>query len=621
MPISEINNYLLNDKPKQFSNKTFSDFRQELLQYANTFYKDQIVDFSEASLGGLLLDFAAIVGDSLVYYAEQQFAELDYETATDIENIQKHLNRANIKKYNADPSSVSCIFTIEVTRDTQSLDSDPKPKFDHLPTIKKGTNIISESGVNFILQEDIDFSSGYKQSIAEENEDGSAFSLFLSKSGLCVSGEIIEEELDFDVRESGYFLSKELSNEGVTSVISVFDEDGNEFYEVDFLTQTTVFKKSISDGQSFISIIPAARRFIIENSFISGKTILRFGNGEGKDVRDKVFSNPDDLLLPLKNKDNFSRISLDPSNLLKNNAFGISPRGKILTVRYKSGGGISHNVPANSINRINGNPIVMFQNSNEAFLGEEIKNNIIESLSVKNEQPSIGGAEALTLSELKAKIPAAIRSQSRIITHEDLITRILTMPSDFGKINKATVLDNPYNTNTKDLYVLCKDTNNFYISANDAIKHNISKYLNEYRVIGDNFNILDIPVFNFGIRVKVRSDASKEISVLISDIQTRIVTNLNFHLLEVGDPINVNDIHTIIQTTEGVVSVVTDKKSMVYSKNNEDAFFDVEDLVMRTYNDNTFNPQLLYTDGFIYPPRSGIFEMRYTLKDILIEVN
>ena len=167
MPISEINNYLLNDKPKQFSNKTFEDFRQELLQYANTFYKDQIVDFSEASLGGLLLDFAAVVGDSLVYYAEQQFAELDYETSTDIENIQKHLNRANIKKYNADPSSVSCTFTIEVIRDTQSLDSDPKPKYDYLPTIKKGTNIISETGVNFILEEDIDFSSCYKQTIAE----------------------------------------------------------------------------------------------------------------------------------------------------------------------------------------------------------------------------------------------------------------------------------------------------------------------------------------------------------------------------------------------------------------------------------------------------------------------
>ena len=58
---------------------------------------DNIVDFSEVSLGGMLLDFAAIVGDSLVYYAEQQFNELDYTTATDVNNIVKHMQRANIK--------------------------------------------------------------------------------------------------------------------------------------------------------------------------------------------------------------------------------------------------------------------------------------------------------------------------------------------------------------------------------------------------------------------------------------------------------------------------------------------------------------------------------------------
>ena len=97
MPSSQFENYLKNDNTKQFSSQTFTDFRNELLQYASTFYKDQIVDFSEVSLGGMLLDFAAIVGDSLIFYAEQQFNELDYETATDPASIQKHLRRVNIK--------------------------------------------------------------------------------------------------------------------------------------------------------------------------------------------------------------------------------------------------------------------------------------------------------------------------------------------------------------------------------------------------------------------------------------------------------------------------------------------------------------------------------------------
>ena len=89
MPVSKLENYLKNNNSKQFSNQTFADFRQDLLEYANLYYKDNIVDFSEVSLGGMLLDFAAIVGDSLVYYAEQQFNELDYRNSVDPENIVK----------------------------------------------------------------------------------------------------------------------------------------------------------------------------------------------------------------------------------------------------------------------------------------------------------------------------------------------------------------------------------------------------------------------------------------------------------------------------------------------------------------------------------------------------
>ena len=58
---------LVNQRKNQYINKTFDDFRKELLTYARTNFKDQINDFSEASLGGMLLDFAAIVGDSLAF--------------------------------------------------------------------------------------------------------------------------------------------------------------------------------------------------------------------------------------------------------------------------------------------------------------------------------------------------------------------------------------------------------------------------------------------------------------------------------------------------------------------------------------------------------------------------
>ena len=621
MPASSFENYLTNNNTRQFSSQTFSDFRSELLQYANSFYKDQIVDFSEVSLGGMLLDFAAIVGDSLVYYAEQQFNELDYETAVDPQNIEKHLKRVNIKNSSASPASVNCTFFVEIPRDENSKEYDLKPVSEYLPLIKQGTTVSSSTGINFILQEDIDFTKvNYTQEIGEENEDGTASSLFLSADGLCTSGNIVSETFTFPSSENGYFLARTLENNNITSIISVIDEDNNEYYEVDYLTQTTVYKKIKDANDDYIGIVPAPRRFVREESFQTGKSSIRFGNGEGKEIKGNLFSNPEDLFLPLKGKTTSSRLDLDPSMLLKNNTFGISPRGKSVTVRYRYGGGSSHNLPKGSINVILDNPVLTFPNS-EDIVSSNISGEILDSLSVTNKDNAIGGSEPLTLDELKLQIPNAIRSQSRIITHEDLIARILTMPSDFGKVNKIVALDNLYSSASKDLYVVCKDNEGFYVEANDAIKTNLSKYINDFRLIGYNFNILDVPVFNFGIKLKIKVKSGFDIFDVIFEINSRIIENLRFDLFQIGTPINVNDIVKIVESSDGVDSMISDKKSIIVSKNSEDEFFDPDDLTTRSYNDNVFNPQILYKDGFIYPPRGGLFEMRYTFRDIVIAAN
>mgnify|MGYP001447099736 CR=1 FL=1 len=610
MPTSKLEEYLKNQNTRQFSNQTFSDFRQDLLDYANTFYKDNILDFSEVSLGGMLLDFASIVGDSLIYYAEQQFNELDYSTATDPSNIVKHLKRANIKDSKASPSSVDVTFTIEVPA-LQGFDENVDQTL--LPEIRKGTTISSDTGIIFTLQEDIDFSKDYIIEVGEESLTGIE-TYFVSKKGLCVSGQIYEETFNIPDNEN-YFISVELERENITSIISIYDNDNNEYFEVDYLSQSTVFKKKTSGENNYISIIPAPRRFVTEENFLTGRTSIRFGNGNGKTVKDDIFYNPEDLLLPLKNKDTFSRADLDPGKLLKSDTLGISPRGKTITVTYKSGGGTSHNVSRNSIVNIIGEPLMVFPK--EALNVNDI-DAVIESLFVNNEQGSVGGAQALSLEELKQQIPSVIRSQNRIVSYEDLISRILTMPTDFGRINKAVALNNPYNNFTKDLFIVCKNSEGFYVAASDAIKKNMSNYLNEYRVIGDSFNIVDVPVFNFGIEAQIVVKAGYDPENVIFDVNSRLVERMRFDLLQIGDPIDVNMIDVIIKSTEGVADIITSKENIIVSKNLSQVDFDSELLEIISYNNNTFSPSISYNNGLIFPERGGIFEMKYTFNDINI---
>ena len=95
-------------------------------------------------------------------------------------------------------------------------------------------------------------------------------------------------------------------------------------------------------------------------------------------------------------------------------------------------------------------------------------------VSVINLDRAIGGTNGLSIDELRLQIPNALKMQSRIITHKDLLARIYTMPSNYGRVHKASVIDNPYTNLTKDLYIVCKDQEGYYVPAQDVIKVNLS---------------------------------------------------------------------------------------------------------------------------------------------------
>ena len=54
-----------NSRIRSYVAKDFDAMRSDLLNYARTYFGDKIQDFSEASVGGLLLDLAASVTDNM----------------------------------------------------------------------------------------------------------------------------------------------------------------------------------------------------------------------------------------------------------------------------------------------------------------------------------------------------------------------------------------------------------------------------------------------------------------------------------------------------------------------------------------------------------------------------
>ena len=610
---NKLQKYLTNNnKNKVFTNKTFNDFRNDLLKYANEFYSDNILDFSETSLGGMFLDFASIVGDSLVYYAEQQFNEMDFETASDPENIARFLKRANIKGTKASPSSVEVQFNINIVSNSFKELTD----LTLLPIIHSGTELRSTNGTFFVLSEDVNFNDGYKiQSITDNGDDTFTFDIF--KKGLCSSGRIGTEFITFS-DNSGKFLKFELENDEITKIMSVYDNDNNEYYEVDYLTQDFVFQK-VEDAESpedYISIKSAPYRFITEEDYDTGRTTLRFGNGDNTSFSNNIIPDPLDLLLPLKDRDYVGKIEVSPSSILSSNLLGISPSGKTLTVEYKYGGGKSHNVSANTVTTLN-NLIISFPKS----ITDAGTSDVSDSVTVNNDTRATGGSNPPTLEELKTHLKNANKMQSRIVTYEDLLTVLSTMPSNFGKIYKAAALDNETFAGIKDIFIVCKNSDDYLENASDALKMNISKFINENRLIGDNFNIIDTPIFNFGLKFKIKIKKGYDETVVRFQLINDIVSFMRFDSFNIGQGIDVNRLTKIIESNPGVVTIVTMKNNIVVSKSSENNSFDFESNQSFTYSNNRFNPVSSYNNGLIYPARGGIFELKNPRSDIEILVS
>ena len=103
----DVKKKLRKERVRSYLARDFDGFRSDLLRYAKTYFPDKISDFSEASVGGMLLDMAAMVGDSMSFYLDHQFNELNLETAIEPRNIERLIRLAGVQ---ATPKSPATAF-------------------------------------------------------------------------------------------------------------------------------------------------------------------------------------------------------------------------------------------------------------------------------------------------------------------------------------------------------------------------------------------------------------------------------------------------------------------------------------------------------------------------------
>jgi len=609
---SDIKNKLKKKRTVSYLNKDFDGFRSDLLSYARTFFPDQIQDFSEASVGGLFIDMASYVGDVMSFYLDHQFGELDVGSAVERQNIERHVRMAGVEPAGAAPAVATVDFIIAAP--AVYSDGEYIPNRSALPVIAKNTIVSSAGGVSFVLVEDIDFSEQNKfdelkatLEIKRINSSGIPTQFTLTRSGLCVSGKVIEQKLRLG-NSFVPFRKVSLSSRDVSSIMSVYDSEGNRYYEVTSLTQDTVFKPVINLGNDSdlvpenLELVPAPYRYTRQISLKTGLTTLQFGSGLAESLDGDVLPDPSALALPLYGKKTFSRFSIDPNSLLKTKTMGISPYKTTLTVVYRSGGGLNHNVAPRQIRNVE-KLIIKFHHNPDVRDAAIVR----ASLRVNNNQAAAGGAPALTLDELKAAVPAYRNSQARIVTKQDLLARIYTMPSNFGRVFRAGIRSNPNNPLATQLFIISQDARGKLAISPDALKENLSLFLNEYRLVSDAVDILDAKVINLSVKVEVLIDSMQNTASVANVIQAKVAEYFKIKYAQIDKPLVTSEVLNIVINVPGVVSLVNIE------------FFSVTGVVMgRKYSTVSFNVKGNSKKGVIFPPTGAIFEMRHPKDDIVV---
>ncbi|MBC8409626.1 MAG: hypothetical protein H8E12_13035 [Rhodobacteraceae bacterium] len=595
---------------KNYLAKDYDSFKQELASYAKTYFSSKNSDFSEASLGGMFVDLAAYVGDSMSFFLDHQFNELNPFTATEAGNILAHAKNAGVKITGAAPASADVDIFIEVPATT--INGRYAPHSITLPIILEGTTFKSSSGITFTTTEDLDFSERdvngeytCSKTVSQIDSAGNPIYFILTKSISVTSGKLNVESVAIGAHSG--FKKITLSKTNVTEIISVVDADENVYYEVDYLTQNTVFKKTknIKSDQfevpAVLEIVNAGRRFILQTNYNTMLTTMTFGSGDPELNDNDIIPDPSELALPLYGRTTFQRFSIDPNNLLRSKTLGISPVNTTLIITYRSGGGLSHNVPAESIKFVD-NVRIEFPNGAPSI----ISSTVVNSIDVKNKKEAAGGMRRPNLAELRSQIFSSRNEQSRIVTNDDLLARLYTLPSQFGRVFRASVRKSSRNPLASEMYIICQDRTGNLTIAPDTLKRNISVYLNEFRLISDAIDVLDTTIINYGVEYSVVVTPESNKSIVSSMVARSIISLTNINSYQIDQPLIEADFINAIINTPGVLSL------------QDFTFFNKSGNVSgKEYSSYNYDLQSNKFKGMIVGPPGSIFELKYSTFDII----
>ena len=441
-------NFRNKGKDIKYLNTDFTGFRENLIEFAKTYFPKTYNDFNETSPGMMFIEMSSYIGDVLSYYVDDTFKESLLPFAEDERSVIALAQFLGYKPKVTSPSITTLSLYQLVPSIETGVNNRPDEKF--YLRIKEGMVVESTTNsVQFRTTEIIDFGDPFEREISVYSRDvntGEPDFYLIKKQTQAIASTLIEKQFTFGSYEP--FRTIDLSETNVIQITDVRDGNGAKYYEVPYLGQEMVFVSeentinNNSDLYQFRNTVPyilktlkTPRRFALKINE-DKTTTLQFGAGDTTSNDEQLIPNLKNVGLGLPNSISRLEESFDPTNFLKTKTYGTSPSNTTVTVSYLIGGGVDSNTTIGAITRITGveydEDLLSFNQTDRA-----IYNRIKNSLAVDNEVPAVGGRGAETLEEIRQNALANFGAQNRAVTALDYQVRAISLPSKFGGISKA----------------------------------------------------------------------------------------------------------------------------------------------------------------------------------------
>jgi hypothetical protein len=546
-----------------YTSRTFADIRSDLINMVRQYYPDIFNDFNDASVGMMILELNAAVGDMLSVNTDRMFQETQIDYAQEKKSVLSMARTFGLKVPGKRPSVTIVDFSVTVPVFGDTFD------ISYAPLIRSGSQV-SGAGKIFETSNDIDFSSPFtiggipnRLIIPNFDSNNSLINYTLVKREIVTNGFSKIFKRVINPTDVTPFLEIVLPDTNVLSVESIISLQGTNYTQDPTLDQFL----NLNNRWFEMEALAEDKVFIDDNAKVSDNAGIR--PGKWLSVTRKFLTEYTDLgftkiILGGGSKDMSSLCDFDKNTALVNQigdfvnnmSLGETPTANTtMFVKYRVGGGADTNIGPNILTGLG--IINITVNGNNSVINNAVKT----SLKVNNAFPALGGRDVPSVDEIRNLVRYNFSAQNRAVTIKDYQSRIALMPGTYGVPFRCGVFEEQ---NKVKVYILGLDANsNLTNSSTSALRDNISTYLADYRMLNDYVEVTNGRIINLGFQIDLYIDKKMSQSQIISQVITDVQSYMDINKFQMGDSIYLSSLIETINRVGGVINVI---ELRVYNK-------------------------------------------------------